>query len=48
MQRLLTARFGPLSSSTLTQIECANSGLIEAWFDQAINAYSLNDIFTPP
>ena len=45
LQRLLVARFGPLSSSILAQLEHASTEQIEAWVDRAITARSLHDIF---
>ena len=45
LQRLLTKRFGPLSSSILTSIESAPSADIEIWFDRAIDSPSLADVF---
>ena len=45
LQRLLVARFGPLSSSILAQLEHASTEQIEAWVDKAITARSLHDIF---
>ena len=44
LQRLLVARFGPLSSATLSQLEQASLEQIEAWFDRAITARSLGDV----
>ena len=45
LQRLLVARFGPLSLSILAQLEHASTEQIEAWVDRAITARSLHDIF---
>jgi len=45
LQRLLVARFGPLSSATLLQLEQASLEQIEAWFDRAITARSLGEVF---
>lgn len=44
LRMTLAARFGPLSSATLSQLEQASLEQIEAWFDRAITARSLSDV----
>ncbi len=43
--RLLERRFGPLQARVLDRIEGAPLDRIEAWFDAAIDAPSLSDVF---
>jgi len=45
LQRLLTKRFGPLQPSMIATIDGATLSDIEAWFDKAIDAPSLSDVF---
>ncbi len=45
LQRLLVTRFGPLGAATLADLEHANLAQLEAWFDRAITARSLQEVF---
>ena len=45
LQRLLAKRFGPLQPSMIATIDAASISDIEAWFDKAIDAPSLSDVF---
>ncbi|MBK9442600.1 MAG: hypothetical protein IPN53_15390 [Comamonadaceae bacterium] len=45
MQRLLSRRFGPLSPDLIATIDAAPISDIEVWFDKAIDAPSLSDVF---
>lgn len=45
LQRLLMARFGPLSQTTLAQLDHAHTAQLEAWTDRFLTARSLNDVF---
>ncbi|MFZ4790503.1 MAG: Rpn family recombination-promoting nuclease/putative transposase [Candidatus Competibacteraceae bacterium] len=45
LQRLLVRRFGTLPSDRVAQIGSATRGQIEYWFDRAIDAHSLDDVF---
>ena len=47
LQRLLVARFGPLGAATLADLERANLQQLEIWFDRAIAARSLQEVFEP-
>jgi hypothetical protein len=46
LRRLLIRRFGSVPANVETQIEAANSGQVEAWFDVAMDATRLDQIFT--
>ncbi|MBX9936631.1 MAG: Rpn family recombination-promoting nuclease/putative transposase [Burkholderiaceae bacterium] len=46
LQRLLVARFGPLSQETLARLEQASTAELEAWTDRFLTARSLTDVFT--
>jgi hypothetical protein len=45
--RLLTRRFGELSSVMQERINHATQAQIETWFDRGINAVTLDDVFQP-
>ena len=45
LNRLLTRRFGSLPPATQERIKAANTAQIEAWFDCAIDAKSLDEVF---
>lgn len=47
LQRLLIARFGPLSQATLAQLAAASVAELETWTDRFLNARSLADVFQP-
>jgi hypothetical protein len=42
---LLTKRFGPPSAALQTRIHAATHVQIEAWFDQALDASDLSQVF---
>ena len=46
LQRLLTKRFGVIRMETVTLISQAPLEDIERWFDRAIDAKALYDVFT--
>jgi len=48
LQRLLAKRFGPLSANLISSIEAAALSQIEVWFDRAITADKLADVFAEP
>ncbi len=45
LQRLLSRRFGPLPPDLVATIDAAPISDIEVWFDKAIDAPSLSDVF---
>jgi hypothetical protein len=45
LQRLLTKRFGPLQPGMIATIESASTDDIEVWFDRAIDAPTLANVF---
>ena len=45
LQRLLSKRFGAIPSDITVQIAAASVAQIEAWFDRAIDARQLSDVF---
>lgn len=47
LQQLLSRRFGPLSSNLSARIAAASLEQVETWFDQAIEAKRLEDVFGP-
>ena len=47
LQRLLAKRFGVVSADVAGRIANASKEQIEAWFDKAIDAKSVDDIFGP-
>jgi flagellar biosynthesis/type III secretory pathway protein FliH len=47
LQKLLSKRFGAMPSEILTKIASASREQIEVWFDQAIDATSVVDVFGP-
>jgi flagellar biosynthesis/type III secretory pathway protein FliH len=47
LQKLLSKRFGAMPSEILEKIASASQEQIEAWFDQAIDAKSVVDVFGP-
>lgn len=46
--RLAEKRFGPLPPALREQILAADADQVEAWFDRAIDAPSLNAVFGEP
>lgn len=48
LQRLLVARFGPLSQETLAALHTASTAQIEAWTDRFLSARSLAEVFATP
>ena len=47
LQRLLIARFGPLSQQTLAALGGADSQQLEAWTDRLLSARTLAEVFEP-
>ncbi len=47
LQRLITKRFGSIPSVISAQIAAASQAQIEAWFDLAIDAPTLEAVFGP-
>ena len=45
LQRLLAKRFGVLPTEITARIALASREAVESWFDQAIDAQRLNDVF---
>jgi hypothetical protein len=45
LQKLLAKRFGPLSADIASRIAAASRQEVESWFDQAIDARQLDDVF---
>ena len=45
LRRLLTRRFGPLSTEVQAQISAASAEQIEAWFDRSVDASDLVQVF---
>ncbi len=45
LNRLLTRRFGNLPRSVQEQVSQASSAQIEAWFDRAMDAPTIDDVF---
>ena len=45
LQRQLTRRFGPLSSTLLARIAAADITQLEEWGDRVLDAPSLDDVF---
>ncbi|MDD2845004.1 MAG: Rpn family recombination-promoting nuclease/putative transposase [Rhodoferax sp.] len=48
LQRLLVARFGPLSQQTLSALDAASTAQLEAWTDRFLNARTLAEVFETP
>ncbi len=48
LQRLLVARFGPLSHQTLAALGSADSQQLEAWTDRLLGARTLAEVFERP
>ena len=48
LQRLLVARFGPLSQETLSALDVASTAQLEAWTDRILNARTLAEVFEVP
>ena len=48
LQRLLVARFGPLSQETIATIESASTVQLEAWTDRFLAATTLAEVFAAP
>jgi predicted transposase YdaD len=42
--KLLRARFGALPEAALARVRAADSAQLEAWFDRALNATTLDDV----
>jgi hypothetical protein len=47
LRRLLDRRFGAIPAAIESQIQTANSTQVEAWFDLAMDATHLDQIFKP-
>lgn len=47
LQKLLTKRFGHIPTDINAKIASASREQIESWFDQAIEAGRLDDVFGP-
>ena len=47
LQRLLARRFGAIPPAVTAQIGTASQAQIEAWFDAAIDATTLEAVFAP-
>lgn len=45
--KLLTKRFGSVSAEIAARIDNADAAQLDAWFDRAIDAASINDVFGP-
>ena len=45
LQKLLTNRFGVISSDILAKLACATPEQIDTWLDQILDAKSLGDMF---
>ena len=45
LQRLLVARFGPLSQQTLAALQSADSQQLETWTDRLLSARTLAEVF---
>ena len=45
LSRLLTRRFGNLPATILDHIKSATQAQLEAWFDSAIDAKSIDEVF---
>jgi hypothetical protein len=45
LQKLLSRRFGPIPAAVIAQITQATRDEIECWFDRAIDASQLTDVF---
>ena len=45
LQKLLSKRFGPIPSDITAKISAATLQDIERWFDRAIDASQLSDVF---
>jgi predicted transposase/invertase (TIGR01784 family) len=45
LRRLLTRRFGPLPDHRAAQLDTASQAQIEGWFDRAVDAARLDDVF---
>ena len=45
LQKLLTKRFGVMPADILARISAASREQVEAWFDQALEASSYEEIF---
>ncbi|GAB2740747.1 hypothetical protein GCM10027019_20580 [Melaminivora jejuensis] len=48
LQRLLVARFGPLSQQTLAALGSPDSEQLEAWTDRLLDARTLAEVFDGP
>ena len=46
LQRQLVRRFGPLPNAVLTKIATAERAQLELWCDRALDAVTLDDVFT--
>ena len=47
LKRLLVKRFGAIPEHLTAQIETASTAQIETWFSAALDAATLDDVFTP-
>ena len=45
LQRLLSKRFGAISTELVDRIAAASAAQVETWFDRAIDARELTDVF---
>lgn len=48
LQRLLVARFGPLSQEMQAALSTASTAQLEAWTDRFLSARTLAEVFAPP
>ncbi|MBI4880580.1 MAG: Rpn family recombination-promoting nuclease/putative transposase [Planctomycetes bacterium] len=48
LARLLESRFGPLDAAVRAQLDAAETRTLEAWFDRALAARSLEEILASP
>ena len=48
LQRLLVARFGPLSQETQAALSTASTAQLEAWTDRFLSARTLDEVFAAP
>ncbi len=46
--RLLVRRFGVLQESVAQRVASASSGELDRWFDRAVDAASLDEVFAAP
>jgi len=48
LRRLLAKRFGPIPTEIELRISAASLDELEAWFDRAIDAQTLGEVFEKP